>query len=565
VRAVDDVTLESHIRQLIEEQLASEAAGGRDEYEFRHALTREVVYDDLLVRERKRLHRSVADTLAMTRGTEPALLAHHLLAAGDSERAVPVLIEAADRAIHADAPREAAAHYARAIEIGLPDARLVSVIERQAEAYQSFDTSAAIKTSQEALALYRQLGDRGGQSRMLRLEGRGQFYESRPDLAEQRTQESIDVLDGEECVELARAIAQLAGLLMARQAMLEAAPVAERAIAMGERLNDPWTVANALITQGSVLRGEQGLPALRRGLDVALRSGIIEAAQRAYNNIQLSLITVGASATERARLLAEGLEHARRHGTEEASLSYLLNMKSFLEFGSGEWDAMLVTVGRMHEASMTYRWALVLRAWVVAARDGPAAALPMYTELAGRSRGDVGARITSAASLAAGFADAGRIGEARANLVALHEMIAPYQASSGELETPRSLIGAPALFDLLIASALLEEPRWIDLADAEIGKAALSSSSRQCVTATRALLAGDPATCGRALDAAYAAYEHVGFAGNWHRFAVACVRIASERGHVLGAEWAVIAPRTRTFAERAGAKWWLEVLGKAGL
>lgn len=565
VRGIEEAALEAHLREFIEQQLVSEQAGGRDEYGFRHALTREVVYDDLLVRERKRLHRGVADAISGRRGTEPALLAHHLLEAGELDRAVPILIEAGDRAARADAPREAAAHYARAVEIGMPDAELSAVIEKQAEAYQPFDTALSIKTAQEASALCRQLGDRRGQSRMLRLEGRGHFYEARQELSEERTQESIDVLAGEQCVELARAVAQLAGLLMARSAMEEAMPHAERAIEMGEQLGDAWTLANALITYGSALRGQRGLPFLRRGLDVALRSGIHEAAQRGYNNIQISLIEDAAPATERAALIDEGLEHARRRGHEEAGLSYLLSMKSGLEFGAGDWDQMLATVARMYGGSMVYRWALAFRAWVTTARAGPAAALPIYAELGSRTGGDAGSFIATRAGLAGGLADAGQRDEARAHLAALSELIAPYRAGAADLDTPRSLLGGPMLHDTLIAALLLDEPRWIDIAEAEIRHAPLGANGRHFVAAARALHAGDAAGCAHALEDAYALAERVGLAGNWHRYAVACVRITSERGLRPGAEWAPIATRTRAFAERAGAKWWLEVLEKAGL
>src|SRR6185503_12984676 len=337
-------------------------------------------------------------------------------------------------------PREAAAHYARAVEIGLPEAELASVIERQAEAYQPFDTPRSIKTAQEAIVLYRQLGDPRGQSRMLRLEGRGHFYEARQELSEERTREAIDVLGGEECVELGRAIAQLAGLLMTRSAMEEAIPHAERAIEMGERLGDAWTLANALITHGSALRGARGVPFQRRGLDVALQSGIHEAAQRAYNNIQISLVETGASAAERTALIAEGLDHARRHGHEEAGLSYLLAMKSGLEWGAGQWDELLATAARMYRGSLVYRWALNYRAWVTAAREGPAAALPIYAELASLSGGDSVSIIGTRASLAAGLADAGHLETARGHLAALAELIAPFRAGAGDLDTPRTVI-----------------------------------------------------------------------------------------------------------------------------
>ena len=565
VRGIDEAALEAHLREFIEEQLVGEQAGGRDEYGFRHALTREVVYDDLLVRERKRLHRSVAEAISAKRGTEPALLAHHLLEAGELERAVPVLIEAGDRAIHADAPREAAAHYTRAVEIGMPDAELSAVIEKQAEAYQPFDTQLSIKTAQEASVLYRQLGDRRGQSRMLRLEGRGYFYEARQELSEERTLEAIDVLAGEESVELARAMAQFAGLLMTRSAMDEAIPQAEHAIEMGERLADAWTLSNALITLGSALRGQRGLPYLRRGLDVALRSGIHEAAQRAYNNIQISMIENAEPATERAALIDAGLEHARRHGHEEAGLSYLLTMKSSLEFGAGDWNKTLATIARMYGGSMVYRWALVQRALITTAREGPAAALPIWAELAARTTGDAGSFIATRAALAASLAEAGQRDEARAHLAALSELIAPYRKGAAGLDTPRSLLGGPSLHDVLFAALLLDEPRWIDVAEAEIRDAPLGANSHHYIAAARALQAGDAAACARGLEAAYPVVERVGFAAYWHRAAVACVRIASERGLRLGAEWPPIAARTRAFAQRAEATWWLEVLEKAGL
>jgi hypothetical protein len=59
--------------------------------------------------------------------------------------------------------------------------------------------------------------------------------------------------------------------------------------------------------------------------------------------------------------------------------------------------------------------------------------------------------------------------------------------------------------------------------------------------------------------------EHAGLPGYWHRGAIECMRFASERGLEFGAEWTPIAARTRAFAQHAGARWWLEVLEKAGL
>jgi len=240
-------------------------------------------------------------------------------------------------------------------------------------------------------------------------------------------------------------------------------------------------------------------------------------------------------------------------------------MKSGLEFGSGEWDAMLATLGRMHGASVVYRWALIFRAWVAAAREGPAAALPLYADLASRSTGDAGGFIASRASLAAGLAQAGQLDAARAHLAALSELIAPYRAGAGELDTPRTLLGGPAMHDMLIAAGVLREPRWIDIAVPEIRAAPLGASNRHSAAAMRALLTGDAAAGARELEAAFAMFDHVGFAGNWNRYAVACVWTGSDLGLQLRGDWLPLAARIRAFAERAGAKWWLKVLEDAGL
>ncbi|MFL5769295.1 MAG: helix-turn-helix transcriptional regulator [Chloroflexota bacterium] len=79
-------------------------------YRFRHALVAELIYNDLLPGERRRLHAAVAAWLA-GRGGEPAAeLAHHWYAARRAEEAIPACLAAADAATtiyaHADALRD---------------------------------------------------------------------------------------------------------------------------------------------------------------------------------------------------------------------------------------------------------------------------------------------------------------------------------------------------------------------------------------------------------------------------------------------------------------------------
>ncbi|HEX4745229.1 MAG TPA: AAA family ATPase, partial [Candidatus Limnocylindria bacterium] len=321
VRGVDEQVIETHVREFIELQLVIEASddgGESDEYAFRHALTREVVYDDLLVRERKRLHRAVA--AALGEAAEPSLLAHHLLAAGEAERAVPLLLEAARRAFRASAPREAVAHVTRALEVGVPDEDLAPALELQAEAYHFFDAALSLKAAVEAAEAYQERGDPRGRSRMLRLASRSHWLRGEGAEAQSLAREALDMLTGEpESMELGRATAHLAGLRMVDNDDHEAIALADQAIAIGGRTGDPWTIANALISKGSALGrsdGPVGLALIREGTALAQREGLIDAASRGMNNSVLWAMVTGLPRAEVRRSIEAALAWARAHGLE---------------------------------------------------------------------------------------------------------------------------------------------------------------------------------------------------------------------------------------------------------
>ena len=83
---------------------------------FRHALTREAVYLDLPWLRRRELHRQVAESLERRR-TPPGLLAEHLLACRELDRAREALLAAAERSCAVHAYRDAAGSIRRALEI----------------------------------------------------------------------------------------------------------------------------------------------------------------------------------------------------------------------------------------------------------------------------------------------------------------------------------------------------------------------------------------------------------------------------------------------------------------
>ncbi|MGI8998145.1 MAG: ATP-binding protein, partial [Candidatus Limnocylindria bacterium] len=93
-------------------------------YRFRHALVREVVYDELLPNERTQMHAAYARAIERRAQGDPqeragiaAQLAHHWLRAHDLERALPATLGAARAAAEAFAYPESQAFLERALEL----------------------------------------------------------------------------------------------------------------------------------------------------------------------------------------------------------------------------------------------------------------------------------------------------------------------------------------------------------------------------------------------------------------------------------------------------------------
>lgn len=83
------------------------------------------------------------------------------------------------------------------------------------------------------------------------------------------------------------------------------------------------------------------------------------------------------------------------------------------------------------------------------------------------------------------------------------------------------------LTSTISAAYALDEPRLIDLGEAEIrDAAALSATGRQFVAAGRAVFARDGAACAADLEAGYAGYERMGFIAQWCDFFVATAHAA---------------------------------------
>jgi predicted ATPase/DNA-binding CsgD family transcriptional regulator len=113
---------EQHLLLLIKEMIAAQVVVEESEelFAFRHALTRQAIYSDLLVRERKVLHRRIAD--AMEHLYETSLeayladLAYHFFEAGAWEQALNYGQMAGKQAEQLYAPHAVIEHVTRALD-----------------------------------------------------------------------------------------------------------------------------------------------------------------------------------------------------------------------------------------------------------------------------------------------------------------------------------------------------------------------------------------------------------------------------------------------------------------
>lgn len=159
-----------HLRTLIAAQLIIEESG--EVFAFRHALTQQTVYGDLLVRERRLLHGEIAATIARVYGdaldTHLADLSYHASAAGAWEQALHYARRAGERARDLYAPRAAVEQFTRALDAArqlapAPIATLIDLHRERGRACELVgDFDGARNDHEAALELAQSSADRQG-------------------------------------------------------------------------------------------------------------------------------------------------------------------------------------------------------------------------------------------------------------------------------------------------------------------------------------------------------------------------------------------------------------------
>ncbi|HET7701463.1 MAG TPA: AAA family ATPase [Candidatus Limnocylindria bacterium] len=370
VRAVAETDLTGDLRLAVDEQLLVERRETPDAgFAFRHALTREVIYDELLLPERQRLHLLVADALSEA-GAPPAIVAEHLSAGGDRAGASRAYEAAGAADLAVNAATEAIAHFEAAIRSS--DRPTVSHLLGLARAYLASDHVKARSAAERGLALLPANDDSAsridlmhiaGQARRLMGDAAGdlELARSAVELVEQRDDSAVK----------AKAFEWYASALATRGDTVEARAWAERARAVASAALARATAAGALLTIASCEASVSPTSAL---VLVDEAAAIARGARAAETIARAHASGIGYALQvepERRRFIRieRAAEFARRYGYGATQIAAY---RAFHTFASGAWpaDGTFGVVGDA-AADTNVAWVRALEALVAASRTGP--------------------------------------------------------------------------------------------------------------------------------------------------------------------------------------------------
>ncbi len=326
-------------------------------YAFRHALTRDAVYEDMLPGERVRLHAAYGAALAADpalagdKATLPAALAYHWYAALDLPRALTAAVEAAQHATTAFAPAEALRYLERAQEIWpqVADAQQRTGIDQvevgrlAAEAAYRFGAlGRAQSLLADALADLPDGADPVRRALLLERYALAQREAGRQDEATRSLRQALALLPADQ-PSRARAVvlATLASTQMRSAEMMEAADVAAQALAAARAAGARDVEADAAISLGGASsylgQAEAGLGPLASGVRLALDLDIPFTALRGYINLSDMQELLGRH-LEAAQTASEGRELAERMGLARTLGSYLVGNEAEPLLRLGRWE-----------------------------------------------------------------------------------------------------------------------------------------------------------------------------------------------------------------------------------
>ena len=309
VTGMDEAAVYPALETCVTYQLLEEDERTPGKFRFRHALTREAVYEDMIVPKRQQLHARVAEVLSARPDAAAVDLAHHLLAAGKFDDAVPICVAAAEAAIHSRAYRDAADMLERAaphVRDKLERSRLLC---RAGDAYWNNDEpEAARRLLEEGVAGLESEGQ-SVEAAGYRIQlGRCYWELLRSDLARQHFERARAVLENEGPSEaLAIAYLRISGLIsfdrVTETGLEYARRAAEIAQQAGAAMAYAWSLNFVAIAEVHLGQVEQAFDHLEQSYQASLQGGYRFQAENAIFNAAWTAVHIGLGG--RARLWAD--------------------------------------------------------------------------------------------------------------------------------------------------------------------------------------------------------------------------------------------------------------------
>src|SRR5919108_841241 len=354
---------------------------GRDGYAFGHDLMREAVAGDLLPAERGRLHRRVAETLSANPGLAPpdrcaAETAYHWYEAGDTAKALPALLRAAEEAESLAAHAEQALMLDRALRLweAVPVAELPAGPDRLdlfesaiAAATWAGDHHQAVELVDRALHVAGKAAEPADphQVAMLHAQQALLLHDLRRDGALAAAEQSLRLLPAGASVRRAEVLNLLGPVLVMLGRAEQARRAAEEAARFAAEVHDVDLEISARSTLGWALTETGAYPAAVETLRDTLRlaQGRPGSWQIVRLHLNLSKALHGVGQYQPAIQAAlSGVETARAAGMERTlgALAYVQLATSLT--AAGRWDQAEATIRDALALDPPSTWAASLHA-----------------------------------------------------------------------------------------------------------------------------------------------------------------------------------------------------------
>ncbi len=352
------------LRRAITLQLISEVTNPispdtleNERYQFRHALTREAIYSDMLTRERRLRHRAVAEALVKQPDYSPErfdrLVAEHFSLAALSEQARPYALREAERARQLFAFGEER-HYLQIALASLNETNpeRLEVLHRLGQlSLAVMDVPAALEWLNKAKEGYRQAGmTRRGAMVLVDLTFTAWFFDPARHpilLDEQEEAARLTYADPESSAQDIDALSIYSNAafgLAAADMHTRALEWVERSFIISEKIDNPLKygslqmsiLARGLATVDGPAAGvESGLNDMRQVVAFALQYSLPDLVMLSYSVLFMALINLGKN--ERAeKIMQEITDYEQRAGMPPTS-----NLKGWQRYYSGDWETAI--------------------------------------------------------------------------------------------------------------------------------------------------------------------------------------------------------------------------------